>query len=294
MRKLFFIFIIFSLLFSCNDGEIIVTDFNFETSNLNNCGGPGAYIFYNINNSLSAESISLILETSDILFFESGTVEYVLNGNTYVVDYRKYDGDITDSYFCSNIPPTSPGVSIEYLGASGIALLTTIVTRDDEDGIEEDPESNLDTDNDGLLNYFDNDDDGDNVPTVNELGAGFLSGNNEFPLDTDNDGIFDYLDIDDDGDTIFTRYEDANGDLDPTNDFTGTSDDPDYLTAAITNSNAIDQYRIHSYQITSDIELVINNLVLVNGSEEITKETMILGNKSGVIDGTISVTPDFN
>ena len=294
MRKLFFIFIIFSLLFSCNDGEIIVTDFNFETSNLNNCGGPGAYIFYNINNSLSAESISLILETSDILFFESGTVEYVLNGNTYVVDYRKYDGDITDSYFCSNIPPTSPGVSIEYLGASGIALLTTIVTRDDEDGIEEDLESNLDTDNDGLLNYFDNDDDGDNVPTVNELGAGFLSGDNEFPLDTDNDGIFDYLDIDDDGDTILTRYEDANGDLDPTNDFTGTSDDPDYLTAAITNSNAIDQYRIHSYQITSDIELVINNLVLVNGSEEITKETMILGNKSGVIDGIISLTPDFN
>jgi len=294
MRKLFFIFIIFSLLFSCNDGEIIVTDFNFETSNLNNCGGPGAYIFYNINNSLSAESISLILETSDILFFESGTVEYVLNGNTYVVDYRKYDGDITDSYFCSNIPPTSPGVIIEYLGASGIALLTTIVTRDDEDGIEEDPESNLDTDNDGLLNYFDNDDDGDNVPTVNELGAGFLSGDNEFPLDTDNDGIFDYLDIDDDGDTIFTRYEDANGDLDPTNDFTGTSDDPDYLTAAITNSNAIDQYRIHSYQITSDIELVINNLVLVNGSEEIIKETMVLGNKSGVINEAVVVFPDFN
>ena len=228
------------------------------------------------------------------MFFESGTVEYVLNGDTYVVDYRKYDGDIIDSYFCSNIPPTSPSVSIEYLGASGIALLTTIVTRDDEDGIEEDPESNLDTDNDGLLNYFDNDDDGDNVPTVNELGAGFLSGNNEFPLDTDNDGIFDYLDIDDDGDTILTRYEDANGDLDPTNDFTGISDDPDYLTPAIANNNAIDQYRIHSYQITSDIELVINNLVLVNGSEEITKETMILGNKSGVIDGTISVTPDFN
>ena len=294
MRKLFFILILFSLFYSCNDGEIIVTDFNFETSNLNNCGGPGAYIFYNINNSLSAESISLILETSDVLFFESGTVEYFLNGNTYVVNYRKYDSDITDSYFCSNIPPTSPGVSIEYLGASGIALLTTIVTRDDEDGIEEDPESNLDTDNDGLLNYFDNDDDGDNVPTVNELGAGFLSGNNEFPLDTDNDGIFDYLDIDDDEDTILTRYEDANGDLDPTNDFTGTSDVPDYLTPAIANSNVIDQYRIHSYQITSDIELVINNLVLVNGSEEITKETMILGNKSGVIDGTISVTPDFN
>ena len=294
MRKLFFISILLSLFSSCNDGDIIITDFNFEASNLNNCGGPGAYVFYNINNSLFAESISLVLETSDILFLESGTVEYVLNGITYAVNYRKYDDDITDDYFCSNIPPTTPNVTIELLGASGIALLTTIVTKNDEDGIEEDPESNLDTDNDGLLNYFDNDDDGDNVPTVNELGAGFLSGNNEFPLDTDNDGIFDYLDIDDDGDTILTRYEDANGDLDPTNDFTGTSDDPDYLTAAIANSNAIDQYRIHSYQITSDIELVINNLVLVNGSEEITKETMILGNKSGVIDGTISLTPNFN
>ncbi|MBT3871824.1 MAG: hypothetical protein HOF75_04275 [Flavobacteriaceae bacterium] len=294
MRKLFFISILLSLFSSCNDGDIIITDFNFEASNLNNCGGPGAYIFYNINNSLFAESISLVLETSDILFLESGTVEYVLNGITYAVNYRKYDDDITDDYFCSNIPPTTPNVTIEFLGASGIALLTTIVTKNDEDGIEEDPESNLDTDNDGLLNYFDNDDDGDNVPTLNELGSEFLAGNDEFPLDNDKDGVPDYLDTDDDGDTILTRYEDANGDLDPTNDFTDTSNDPDYLTAAIANSNAIDQYRIHSYQITSDIELVINNLVLVNGSEEITKETMILGNKSGVIDGTISLTPNFN
>ena len=294
MRKLFFISILLSLFTSCNDGDIIVTDFNFEASNLNNCGGPGAYIFYNVNNSSSAESISLALETSDILFLESGTEEYILNGTTYVVNYRKYDDDITDDYFCSNIPPTSPNVTIEYLGASGIAALTTVATKDDEDGIEEDLTSDLDTDNDGLLNYFDNDDDGDNVPTVNELGSEYLAGIDENPLDTDNDGIYDYLDIDDDGDTILTRYEDANGDLDPTNDFTDTNNDPDYLNATITNSNIIDQYRIHSYQLTSDIELAINNLVLVNGSEEITKETMILGNKSGVIDESISVSPDFN
>tara|TARA_R110000787_G_scaffold230861_2_gene338344 strand:+ start:5551 stop:6435 length:885 start_codon:yes stop_codon:yes gene_type:complete len=294
MRKLFFISILLSLFTSCNDGDIIVTDFNFEASNLNNCGGPGAYIFYNVNNSSSAESISLALETSDILFLESGTEEYILNGTTYVVNYRKYDDDITDDYFCSNIPPTSPNVTIEYLGASGIAALTTVATKDDEDGIEEDLTSDLDTDNDGLLNYFDNDDDGDNVPTVNELGSEYLAGIDENPLDTDNDGIYDYLDIDDDGDTILTRYEDANGDLDPTNDFTDTNNDPDYLNATITNSNIIDQYRIHSYQLTSDIELAINNLVLVNGSEEITKETMILGSKSGVIDESISVSPDFN
>ena len=294
MRKLFFISIFLSLFSSCNDGDIIVTDFNFEASNLNNCGGPGAYVFYNINNSLFAESISLFLETSDILFLESGIVEYVLNGITYAVNYRKYDNDITDDYFCSNIPPTTPSVTIEFLGASGIAVLTTIVTKNDEDGIEEDSTSNLDTDNDGLLNYFDNDDDGDNVPTLNELGSEFLTGNNEFPLDTDNDGIYDYLDIDDDGDTILTRYEDANADLDPTNDFTDTNSDPDYLIATIAQSTIIDQYRIHSFQLTSDIELLINNLVLVNGSEEIIKETMVLGNKSGVINEAVALVPDFN
>ena len=294
MRKLFFISILLSLFSSCNDGDIIVTDFNFEASNLNNCGGPGAYVFYNINNSLFAESISLFLETSDILFLESGIVEYVLNGITYAVNYRKYDNDITDDYFCSNIPPTTPSVTIEFLGASGIAVLTTIVTKNDEDGIEEDSTSNLDTDNDGLLNYFDNDDDGDNVPTLNELGSEFLTGNNEFPLDTDNDGIYDYLDNDDDDDAILTRYEDANADLDPTNDFTDTNSDPDYLIATIAQSTIIDQYRIHSFQLTSDIELVINNLVLVNGSEEIIKETMVLGNKSGVINEAVAVVPDFN
>ena len=294
MRKLFFISIFLSLFSSCNDGDIIVTDFNFEASNLNNCGGPGAYVFYNINNSLFAESISLVLETSDILFLESGTVEYVLNGMTYAVNYRKYDNDITDDYFCSNIPPTTPSVTIEFLGASGIAVLTTIVTKNDEDGIEEDSTSNLDTDNDGLLNYFDNDDDGDNVPTLNELGSEFLTGNNEFPLDTDNDGIYDYLDNDDDDDAILTRYEDANADLDPTNDFTDTNSDPDYLIATIAQSTIIDQYRIHSFQLTSDIELVINNLVLVNGSEEIIKETMVLGNKSGVINEAVALVPDFN
>ena len=294
MRKLFFISILLSLFSSCNDGDIIVTDFNFEASNLNYCGGPGAYIFYNINNSLFAESISLVLETSDILFLESGTVEYVLNGMTYAVNYRKYDNDITDDYFCSNIPPTTPSVTIEFLGASGIAVLTTIVTKNDEDGIEEDSTSNLDTDNDGLLNYYDNDDDGDNIPTLNELGSEFLTGNDEFPLDTDNDGIYDYLDIDDDNDTILTRYEDANADLDPTNDFRGTNGEPDYLIASIINSTIVDQYITHSYQLTSDIELLINNLVLVNGSEEIIKETMILGNKSIVINRVITVVPDFN
>ena len=291
MRKLFFIPIVLSFFLSCNDGDIIVTEFNFDPTNLDNCGGPGAYVFFNINNSETAESISLSLETNDILFLESGTQEFVLNGTSNTVNYRKYGADVASDYFCSSIPPTAPTVTIEYIGASGIAKLTTEAIKDDEDGYEEDATSDLDTDDDGLLNYFDEDDDGDNVPTVIELGSDFLNGDDEFPLDTDNDGIPDFLDDDDDGDGILTRYEDANGDLDPTNDITDST--PNYLNENIVESNIIDQYRVHSFKLVSNISLLISNLTLINGEEEIIQETMILGSKNDVINTTISLTPDF-
>jgi len=293
MRKLFFLTIALVFFTSCNDGDIIVTEFNFAPENLDNCGIPGDYVFFNINNSSSAESISLQLGTTEILFLESGTEEYVLDGNSNIVNYRKYSGDVSSDYFCSNIPPTTPEVTIEYIGESGIAELTTIATKDDEDGKEEDPNSNLNTDGDSLLDYFDDDDDGDNVPTVVELGSDYLDGTNENPLDTDGDGIFNYLDDDDDGDGILTRYEDANGDLDPTNDITDSAVGPNYLNPAVTDSNIIDQYRVHSFKLVSDISLLIRNLILVNGEEQITQETMILGNKSDVINTTFSLTPDF-
>lgn len=293
MKKILFVLSLSFLFSSCNDGDIIITDFNFEAENLDNCGSIGGYVFFNINNSTTAESISLILKTNEILFIDSGVEEYVLDDTSNIVNYRKYNGEVSADYFCSNVPPTTPTVAIEYLGESGIAELTTIANKDDEDGREEDINSDLDTDNDGLLDYFDEDDDGDNVPTIIELGSEFLSGTNEFPLDTDNDGIFDYLDDDDDGDGILTRYEDANGDLDPTNDITDSSVGADYLNPDITEDNIIDQYRVHTFRLVTDISLIIKNLVLVSGNEEIIQETMVLGNISDVINAPISVTPDF-
>jgi len=293
MKKLLILIAISSLCFACNDGDIIVRDFNFEESNLDNCGGPGGYTFFNINNSAAAESISLILSTTDLLFLESGVEEYVLDGNSNIVDYRKYNDDVSSDYFCSNIPPTSPIVTLEFVGESGIAELSTVVSRLDDDGIEEDITSDLDTDGDGLLNYFDEDDDGDNVITLIELGLGFVTGDDEFPLDTDGDGIFDYLDNDDDGDGVLTRYEDANGDLDPTNDETEESAGPDYLNSNVSNTNIIDQYRLHSYSFISDISILLIDLVLKNNDEEIIQETLNMGNQNNVINTTVTVAPEF-
>ncbi len=293
MKRLFFALLFTCLIYSCNDGNIIVTSFNFDESNLDNCGRPGAYVFFNINNSTSAESISLILETTAILFLESGEQRFELNGTTNTVHYRKYNGDVSGNYFCSNIPPTSPLVTIEYLGESGTAVLTTLVTKVDDDGIEEDQTSDLDTDNDTLLNFYDEDDDGDNVITLIELGIDFTSGEMDTPQDSDNDGIPDYLDDDDDNDGVLTRNEDLNEDLDPTNDEYIADAGPDYLNASISISTIVNQYKIHSYSLKSDISLFISDLVLVNSEEEIVQETMVLGNKENVINTTITETPPF-
>ncbi len=60
-----------------------------------------------------------------------------------------------------------------------------------EFGINAEP---LDTDGDGIINVLDDDDDGDSIPTLEELANG----------DTDSDGIPDYLDDDDDNDGVLT------------------------------------------------------------------------------------------
>ena len=292
MKKLFIIFAISSLCYSCNDGDIIVTEFDFDELNLNNCGEPGGYTFYNINNSFAAESISLILTNTGVLFLEPSVQEYELNSTTNIVNYRKFNDDLSDDYFCSNIPPISPTVTLEFLGESGVAELTTIVSKLDDDGLEEDITSELDSDNDNLLNYFDEDDDGDNVITVIELGLDYINGETENPKDTDGDGIYDYLDTDDDNDGVLTRYEDANGDLDPTNDETQEGI-PDYLNGAISNTNPIDQYRLHSYSFISNISLVLKDLVLISTDEEIIQETLNMGSQNDVINTTVTETPEF-
>jgi len=121
--------------------------------------------------------------------------------------------------------------------------------------------------------------DGDNDPLTN-------------PLDTDMDGIPDYLDEDDDGDGVLTRYE-ADGTLDPTTIETDPSVGADYLNPAVANEVVIDEFREHSYIFVSDIELFLSDLILVNGNEQITRETVDMGTIDSVLSGNEQITPAF-
>lgn len=291
--KILFKLCALSLLFSsCNDGDLIVTNFDFEDAALQDCETQTQTVFFKINPEVD-ESISLIIETTDELFITSGIEEYELNASSNIVNYRLYGDEVTSAYFCNPVPPTSPSTTQEYLGTSGTVLLTSVTTLDDNDGIDtvdsaDDMEEGTgDLDNDGIPNYYDLDDDGDNVFTAVEIGD-----DEDNPRDTDGDGIPDYLDIDDDNDGVLTRHEDANGDLNPLNDVTGT-DGPNYLNPAVTISNIIDEYRPHTYNLTSDGTITIENLVLVSDSETINFETFDFGSSDGIRNETITVFPEF-
>ncbi|SRX55798.1 hypothetical protein [Aequorivita sp. CIP111184] len=295
MKKILFLFIVSLILHSCNDGDIIVTTFNFDDAELKSCGNVGNYVFYKVNPE-ALESLSLKLGVTDSIYKTAETKSYILNGTTNFVNYRTYDGILGTTYFCSSIPPTSPNVTVDYLAASGTAEFATTFVYDDNDGVPEEKEFNGDTDGDGLPNIYDLDDDGDNVPTARELDTENADGDNDpftNPKDTDGDGIPDYLDADDDNDNVLTRDEDKDMDLDPTNDVSDTSVGPDYLNPAVSETYEITQYRVHTYKIFKSVKITLKNVVLINGEEEITQETLTMGTIENVETKDKTIRPEL-
>jgi hypothetical protein len=293
MRKLVLLILIPLLFQSCNDGDIIVTNFDFEDAQLQQCGDTSNVVFFKINPQVN-ESISLLIPTSQELFKETGTQTFNLSSTGSIVNYRGFDDSVTSSYFCNPVPATSPGVVLEYIGTSGIANLISETTLDDFDGIDFVSSDDLsqegfgDFDGDGLPNYHDFDDDGDNVLTSQEIGEDPLN-----PRDTDLDGMPDYLDPDDDNDGVLTINEDIDQNLNPADDIATPGGLPNYLDPDITTSVVIEAYKEHLYNRTSDGTIIIDNLVLVSTQEQIIIQTYTLGVIEQIRNETIMLTPEF-
>ena len=61
----------------CNDGDFIVTNFDFEDAQLQQCGDATNVVFFKINPQVN-ESISLHIPTTQELFIETGTQTFNL------------------------------------------------------------------------------------------------------------------------------------------------------------------------------------------------------------------------
>lgn len=220
------------LLNSCDDGDIIVTTLDFEDTGLNLCGDDEVKVLYQINDDEIFETISLRTTNNTLSDLENvlstdevPVITFPLDQNNKIV-YRTFDAAVPADYFCNAIPPSSPNVLEELESLGGVVTITTVIDMNvedhDGDGIPsalEGRTSEQDTDNDGIPDYLDIDDDGDNVLTKTEVrvsGENPTSPEAGYP-DTDGDGTPDYLDVDDDNDGVDTKLEVTEESQDPIN-----------------------------------------------------------------------------
>ena len=281
MRKLITLFSFFLVLLSCDDGDIITFELDFDDTFVT-CG---ELVFYKIkedpSESLSLQITSPATSLEDLIEVDNdgillSTVEtFEINGGgSNQFHYRTYNQSPTD-FFCNDVPPSEIVITNDDESTSGTATIMTTLTEDDNDGIDSDLEdlngngdlTDDDTDGDGLPNYIDEDDDGDNVLTRLEIDDDNLDGDDNpltNPLDTDADGTPDYLDTDDDGDGVDTIDEENDTqDENPANDFT----DPtiaDFLNDLVSNTVSATAFRDHNIQQKFEVVLEITGLQLSN------------------------------
>jgi len=239
---------------SCDDGNFDVPEFDFSSIDIDDCGDV---VLFKIN-----ENETLVIEIDPKLNgdeetfltfdWDNKTFSVTENG-TNKITYRTLAEKPTKNYFCQNIPPTSPKVISEWIG-TGTVWVDTILTKDDNDNVDEEVNEDIDLDEDEIPNYIDSDDDGDGIATKNEDIDGDGDPNND---DTDGDTIPNYLDADDDNDGTDTKFEstteDANG-----------NDIKDYLDAGTTTS--LNEARLvkNSYEELYATTITIEPLKLTN------------------------------
>lgn len=270
MKNLYCLVFVAFLLISCDDGDLIVTDFNFDNKKLQWCEDSDSQVLFNLNNDQVHEAIAfrfkLNNEIPQFLYTEEGEATIPLSSENQIV-YRVFDGEVKSSYFCNAIPPVSPKVVEEYRTTSGgeVLITTTLQNTTDHDGdgvlsSQEGIATEKDTDGDGIPDYLDIDDDGDNILTRVEIEVTATNSVNNFP-DSDNDGTPDFLDADDDNDGTPTRNEDWNLNNNPADD---RNDEglAHYLNPSITDSFEVTGNRQNIISRSFRYLITVENLTL--------------------------------
>lgn len=277
--KIIFPFLVLAFLFtSCNDGDVITTELDFgNTFDTTNCSSE--LICHKIKTDPD-ESLSILLNTTLVNLISTQIdvtnplLVNLINPTTTFTsrpfNYRTYSNTISNTIFCSAIPPSNLGVTNDY-SSSVDAIIEVILTEDDNDGIPAEFEDinndgnleNDDTDGDGLPNYMDADDDGDNVLTSVEMANFTTDFELTMALDTDGDLIPNYLDTDDDNDGVLTINEEGfTTNQDPADDITDNTVGADYLNPSVTNNVTSTAFRPHTITQSFQISLELSNIAL--------------------------------
>lgn len=119
--------ILFTLLFSCNDGDLDIETIDFDSiETIQYCdeiSTTSSNVLFKINGDEA-----LILELpSGAIQNEATTEDIVIEVNdSGSVIYRIFSDDVTSSYFCDEVPPVSPTVLTEVNAEDGQIYITTV------------------------------------------------------------------------------------------------------------------------------------------------------------------------
>lgn len=263
------IFALFTFFYTCDDGDIITVELDFDNT-FESCGD---LVFYKTKSDPS-ESLSLVvtdINFEDLLNVTAGESKEIIS-TTNRFNYRTYsNSSLPNNLFCQAIPPSNIDIREDYESSNNRAVFTSSLIEDDNDGIPAELEdingngdlADDDTDADGIPNYLDFDDDGDNVPTLAEKPNYTEVDGLSNAQDTDGDGTPDYLDTDDDNDGVLTIDEESLvQNQDPTDDARDPNVGADYLNPDVALEVSAVAYRSHKIYQNFNISLSIENLDL--------------------------------
>ena len=298
------------LITSCDDGDIVVNDFEFDQNRLNFCNIEGQNsanesVLFNINTQNEAIAINQNNIFTDTDFeLEEEIITRNIPSEAQVF-YRKFNSPITNDYFCSTIPLNNVGIQTELIADRGMVIITKRRILDlrpegdvDADGVTNQEEGYKavlagdetlqDTDKDGVPDYLDEDDDNDNVPTRieirnvnNEIERPFINTDRIKEIKKKFDLLPDYLDDDDDGDSIPTRNEIKVNDSLPRNKFISGTDSEirvyAYLDSIQKDSIPNKIFLKNTIKVTYNTTVNIKNLGLSNGESSVIREDLEVG-----------------
>lgn len=268
MRQLSFVIIALVMLsfYTCDEGDIISVDLSFN-DDFSYCGETDLILYKTLDDPV--QSLSVLMENitiEDLLEVDetTNTIEIEKSGT---LNYRQYSSNTSlTNLFCNEVPSSQVNIIDDDETDVTVFINTVLTDDDDNDGVSKEIEGTTnDKDEDDILDYLDQDDDGDNVLTIDENPDPNGDGNVSDAQDTDGDGTPDYLDDDDDGDGIKTIDEENDTqDQDPTNDKTDVDnpDVPDYLNANIVSEVTATAYRAHTIHQVYEIIVSLSDVSL--------------------------------
>ena len=318
MIRRFFICFILVFIVACDDGDILTVDLDFE-GNLERCDNFEEYHLIYDTREDPSESLILILpknNANNALFTtptpvgEPVTIDISSTNARFL--FRTYNRNLSDNELCDIVPPYDLSIADNYEAFDGQIQITVTVVDDDNDGVPAEFEGlagepyedgiywdSLDTDQDGLPDYIDKDDDNDNVLTIDEIDN--TDGDDDpttNPLNTDADLVVggdelpDYLDSDDDGDNIPTYLEDVDGDQNPRDLSNYVVDEfgSDIFRYLYNHEDYLDTYPDPGKRVTTYTRTVTTSITIVGIDLEILRTTII---DFGTLTTTLEVTPSI-